>query len=139
MDRLIRQSSIVFTGGLLGALVNSWLVWYLGRQGVPGHLGIAIAPAWSKMFIYSRLVWGGLWGLLFLLPIWRSGFWVGVFSRGLFFSLGPSLFQLLYVFPVLHHRAVLGLDLGSLTPLYVVLMNAVWGVSAALWVHSAGQ
>lgn len=139
MSRWIRTGSIAFSAGVLGALANSWLVWYLGRKGIPQTLGIAIAPAWTRMFIYSRLVWGGLWGLLFLLPLWRSGFWVGVFSRGFFFSLGPTLFQLLYVFPVLQHKGLLGLHLGSLTPLYVILMNLVWGVCAALWVHTGGR
>lgn len=139
MSRLIRHSSIAFVAGVLGALANSWLVWYLGRKGISQQFGIAIAPHWTRMFLYSRLVWGGLWGLLFLLPLWRSGFWIGVFSRGLFFSLVPSLFQLLYVFPVLQHKGLLGLQLGSLTPLYVVLMNLVWGVCAAFWVHGSGH
>ena len=139
MTGLIRQSSIAFTAGLIGGLVNAWLVWTLGQNGLPRQFGVAIAPSWSTMFLYSKLVWGGLWGLLFLLPIWRGGFWIGIFSRGFFLSLGPSLFQLFYVFPVLQHQGVLGLHLGSLTPLYVVLMNLAWGLTAAFWAHSAGQ
>ncbi len=137
MQKLFHRLSIAFTGGCLGALVNSWVVWYLGAHGISHHLGIAIAPVWSRSYLYPRLVWGGLWGLLFLLPIWRNGFWNAVFSRGILFSFVPTAFQLLYVFPVQAHKGLLGLHLGHLTPLLVVFANVVWGWVTAAWVHWA--
>jgi hypothetical protein len=139
MSRTIRRISMTFAAGCLGALINSWLVWYLGTTGIPRQFGVAIAPAWSLGFLYRRLVWGGLWGLLFTAPIWRRGFWVGVFSRGILFSLIPSAFQLFYVFPVLQGEGVLGVGLGRLTPVFVCLYNAVWGFSAALWLYAAKE
>ena len=47
------------------------------------------------------------------------------------FSLGPSLVQLFVVFPVKTEQGVLGLGLGALTPVFVLLFNAVWGLTAA--------
>ncbi|HOV85141.1 MAG TPA: hypothetical protein PLM79_02195 [Syntrophobacteraceae bacterium] len=137
MSGSMRRISIVFAGGVFGAFVNSLLAWYLGRKGIPQQFGVAIAPAWSAQYLYPRLVWGGLWGLVFLAPAWRSGFWVGVFARGVLFSLLPTLFQLLYVFPVLQGKAVLGLTLGKLTPVFVFFYNAVWGFCAALWTYGS--
>lgn len=137
MNRFIRQISVAFSAGCFGAVIDSWLVWQLGRQGIPQQFGVAIAPAWTDMFIYRRLAWGGMWGLLFLLPAWRHGFWVGIFSRGILFSLAPTLFQLLYVFPFLTRKGFLGLHLGHLAPLFVLLFNAVWGLAAATWVYIA--
>jgi len=137
MSRFIRRLSICFAAGCAAALVNSLLAWYAGRAGFPQRFGVALAPEWSSSFLYTRLVWGGLWGLLFLAPFLRGGFWVGVFSRGILFSFVPTLFQLLYVFPVLQGKGMLGLSLGRLTPVFVCLYNAVWGFCAALWIQSS--
>jgi hypothetical protein len=131
MNLMMRNLSLVFVAGCWGALWNSLAVW-LG-----GYLGIA--PALNPAFLYPRLVWGGLWGLLFLVPMGRWSFP----ARGLLFSLGPTLVQLFVVFP-LAHKGVLGLQLGSLTPLMVVFYNAIWGYAAGWWLnwvsmHKAGQ
>jgi len=139
MSSLARKISLCFTAGCFGALINSFVVWYLGRRGLPQQVGVAIAPAWSAHFLYSRLVWGGLWGLLFTAPYWRSGFWVGVFSRGIFFSILPTLFQLLYVLPFLQDKGIMGISLGKLTPVFVCFYNAVWGFFAALWLYVARE
>jgi hypothetical protein len=106
-------------------------------MGIPQLLGVKIAPAWTLQFLYPRIVWGGLWGLVFLLPIWSRGFWVAVFSRGVLFSLLPTIFQLFYVFPHLLGKGVMGVGLGSLTPLFVFFYNVVWGLSAGLWIYIA--
>ncbi len=131
----IGRLSVGFAAGCLGALVNSWLVCYLGQRGIPHMFGVSLAPKWSLAFLYPRLIWGGLWGLLFALPVWRGTFWVGVFSRGILFSLAPTAFQLFYVFPKLMGKGYMGLALGKLTPLFVFGYNAVWGLVAALWVY----
>lgn len=138
MDLSLRRISVCFAGGLWGALVNSWLVWYLGSKGIPRQFGVAMAPAWSLAFLYPRLVWGGLWGLVFLVPVWRSGFWAAVVGRGILLSLGPTLFQLFYVFPVLQGKGMLGMELGRLAPVFVLFYNAVWGLCTALWLFIAG-
>ncbi|MBP8646289.1 MAG: hypothetical protein KBH99_09240 [Syntrophobacteraceae bacterium] len=137
MARTLRRISLVFAGGFFGAFVNSVMAWYLGRKGVPQQFGVHLASGWSAHYLYPKLVWGGLWGLLFLAPAWRTGFWVGVFSRGILFSLLPTLFQLLYVFPVLDGKGILGLTLGKLTPVFVFFYNAVWGFCTALWVYAS--
>lgn len=139
MGPRVRHVSVAFTGGCVGALVNSLVAWHLGSLEIPQQVGVALAPVWTKGFLYERLTWGGLWGLLFLLPIWRSGFWVGVFSRGILFSLAPTLFQLFYVFPEVSGSGILGWKLGRLTPLFVFFYNAIWGLVTALWIRIAGK
>jgi len=137
MQTLIRRISLGFAAGCFGALVNSLLVWYFGKLEIPQKFGVAIAPALSAQFLYPRLVWGGLWGFLFALPAWKGGFWVSVFSRGILISLFPTAFQLFYVFPILTGKGMFGLALGRLTPVLVCLYNAVWGLCAAFWAHTA--
>jgi len=53
------------------------------------------------------------------------------YVRGLLWSLGPTATQLLIIFPLVANKGFFGLDLGSMTPVFVVIFNAVWGVTAA--------
>ena len=39
------------------------------------------------------------------------------------------------IFPIQTHNGMMGLGLGTLTPLLVVLYNAVRGFAAALWLE----
>ncbi len=123
--------SLVFAAGCLGALANSLTVWLFGQWDITQALGVAIAPALTPAWLYPRIVWGGIWGALFLSPLPRLRWWL----RGLVFSLGPTLVQLFIVFPVKADKGVGGLALGTLTPLFVLLFNAVWGVVAAWWLE----
>ena len=123
--------SMVFAAGCLGGLVNSLAVWLFGMYGITAAIGVKIAPQLTAAWLYPRIVWGGIWGFLFLLPLLRRKFLV----QGLLYSLGPTLVQLFIVFPMKANKGMMGLDLGTLTPLAVVVFNAVWGVMAALWLR----
>lgn len=133
MKLTMKNLSLVFVAGLWGALLNSLAVWSFGRLGITPALGVHIAPPLTPAFLYPRLVWGGLWGFLFLLPLGRLSFP----ARGLILSLAPSLAQLFWVFPLKAHQGVLGLHLGLLTPVFVLFFNAIWGVFAGLWLSRA--
>jgi hypothetical protein len=67
MRNLAKKTSLVFAAGCLGGLVNSLAVWIFGDFGITAALGVKIAPQLSPAWLYPRLVWGGIWGLLFLL------------------------------------------------------------------------
>jgi hypothetical protein len=133
MNVTMRNLSLVFVAGCWGALLNSLAVWLFGSLGIASALGVHIAPPLTGAFLYPRIVWGGLWGFLFLIPLDRKSFP----ARGLFFSLAPTLVQLFLVFPLMAHKGVMGLQLGYLTPLLVVFYNAIWGLGAGLWLKWA--
>ncbi|MGV8073855.1 MAG: hypothetical protein AB2L11_04780 [Syntrophobacteraceae bacterium] len=135
MDKFLRRMSICFAAGCFGGLINALVLTYLGREGIPQAFGVAIAPSLTASFLYPRIVWGGLWGFLFMLPFWKGGFWTGVFSRGIIFSFLPTLFQLFCVFPFMQGKGMLGLSLGKLTPVFVCLLNVVWGLCTASWLY----
>jgi len=135
MKRFVIKTGLVFASGCLGGLLNSFAVWFLGQKGVPALLEVRIAPQWSASWLYPRLVWGGIWGALFLLPVLRKS----VFGRGLLFSIGPTLVQLFYVFPMVVGKGMLGLALGDFTPLFVFFYNLVWGITAAAWLTLADE
>jgi len=133
MDKLLRDLTIAFAAGALGALANSLAVWVFGGLGITAALGVKIAPALTPAWLYPRLVWGGIWGFLLVLPVMRSK----PFGRGLLFSLAPTLAMLFIVFPVKTPMGVAGLGLGALTPAFVLFFNAIWGVVAAFWFRYA--
>lgn len=124
---------LTFAAGALGGLANSIAVWLFGVVHITTALGVAIAPAASPEWLYPRLVWGGIWGFLFLSTVPAGPWWL----RGLVFSLGPSVVQLLIVFPVKTDAGLLGLGLGGLTPVFVLIFNAVWGLVAAWALRAA--
>jgi hypothetical protein len=136
LGQFMRRLSMCFAAGAFGALVNSLVVWYFGKMGIPQQFGVSISPALTPSYLYPRLVWGGLWGGLFILNVMRSGFFTGVLGRGVLLSFIPTLFQLYYVFPFLLGKSVMGTALGSFTPLFVIFYNALWGISAALWLYT---
>ncbi|MGD9330830.1 MAG: hypothetical protein PVJ53_05940 [Desulfobacterales bacterium] len=131
MGRWFRKISLCFAAGSMGGLVNSLALWLFGLYGLNSILDVAIAPRLTPGWLYPRVVWGGIWGALFLLPLVKSRYLL----RGLIVSLGPTLVQLGYIFPHIAHQGMLGLKLGTLTPVLVMIVNALWGMTAALWLR----
>lgn len=124
----MKKPMIFFAAGAIGALINSLVVWQFGQQGISQSLGVAIAPGLSAHWLYPRIVWGGLWGLLFILPMLNSR----LFMKGSILSLFPTIVQLFVVFPIKTNKGIAGLELGLYTPLLVLLFNWVWGITTAL-------
>jgi len=133
MEVSYKNLSLVFVAGALGGLMNSLAVWFLGALGVPQALGVKLAPTLTAPWLYQRLVWGGLWAFLFLLPLRKWPYAM----RGLIFSLGPSLATWFIVLPFQAQKGVFGFQLGYLTPLFVLFYNGIWGVVAGFWLHLA--
>jgi hypothetical protein len=135
MNKIIRNVLLVFAAGCAGGLANSIIVWLFGHFGISGALGVKIAPHLSPLWLYPRIVWGGIWGILFLLPVLRNK----TISKAFIFSLGPTLVQLFIVFPFKAHKGMMGLELGALTPILVLFFNFVWGIKTACLLKIAGS
>lgn len=129
----MKKLLICFSAGCLGALVNSLAIWIAGNSGFTSSIGVSLAPALTHQWIYPRIVWGGLWGLLFIFPIMNSR----LVGKGVVMSIFPTLFQLLVVFPHMAHKGMFGLSLGNLTPILVFIFNAIWGIATAITIKLA--
>lgn len=129
----MRKLMLCFAAGCAGALVNSLAVWICGKYGITELFGVAMAPELTPEWIYPRIVWGGIWGFLFLLPIWNAK----PLAKGAFLSIFPTISQLLVIFPIQAHKGYLGLELGLLTPVFVIVFNLIWGWIAAFLIKSA--
>ncbi len=119
----------LFSAGAFGGMLNGVVVWLFGFIGVNRIFGEDIAPAFTTEYLYPRIVWGGIWGIVLLLPFYQNK----VFLRGLILSLGPTLVQLFIAFPLKAGKGIMGLELGKFIPIMVVVFNAVWGIGATWW------
>ena len=124
----MKKLLIFFAAGCLGALANSLVVWLFGDLGITKSLGVSITPALTASWLYPRIVWGGIWGLLFFLPLVNSK----PFLKGTLLSLFPTIVQLFIIFPYKAKKGVAGIELGLLTPALVFVFNWVWGVVTSL-------
>lgn len=130
-----RSASLAFTAGALGALANRILIWVLGVMAVvpPTHFGFPV-PMPTKLWLYTAIVWGGLWGFLFLIP-WRASWWL----RGIVLGFGPSLGVWLVIYPYVAHAGFFGLShgIGALVIPFLA-NNIVWGLVASWWYDLTG-
>ena len=123
----MKKMMVCFSAGCLGALANSLVVWQFGDLGIARWAGVSIAPSLTPGWLYPRIVWGGIWGLLFVLPFLRSRFLL----KGTVLSLLPTAVQLFFIFPYQANKGLAGLNLGMWTPAFVLVYNWAWGVVAA--------
>jgi len=128
---MLKKLLLFFAAGCLGALANSLTVWLFGHFGITALSGVSISPSLSPGWLYPRIVWGGLWGLLFILPMLQSR----LLLKGTVLSLFPTAVQLFVIFPLIANRGMAGLDLGQFTPLFVLFFNWVWGSITALTIR----
>lgn len=130
---MFRKLSGVFTGGAVGALIDSINVWLLSHFGILAMVGISMRVEFSGTWLYPRLIWGGIWALLLLLPVLKTR----VALRGILMSLFPSAMMLFKVLPGMG-KGMLGLELGLLMPVMVVTLNFIYGMVAAFWYKNSG-
>jgi hypothetical protein len=128
----MKKLLICFAAGCLGGLINSLTVWAFGEYGIAKHFNVAISPALTPAWLYPRIVWGGIWGLLFVVPWMNSK----PIIKGAILSLFPTLVQLLVIFPMQAKKGYFGLALGAYTPIFVVFYNLVWGFVTSLSIES---
>jgi hypothetical protein len=118
---------IFFSAGCLGALANSLAVWQFGQLGITALFDVSIAPSLTPGWLYPRIVWGGIWGLLFILPMLQSR----LLLKGALLSILPTAVQLIVVFPMAS-KGMAGIELGLFTPVFVLFFNWVWGITSAM-------
>lgn len=136
MHRTSTMLAVCFCAGLIGAVFNSLAVWGAGTLGLTTGAGVQIAPMLSPAWLYPRLVWGGIWGLVFFLLVANPRARRGWVRKGLWVSLVPTAVQLFYFFP--HHTSagMLGQGLGTLTPAFVLVFNLIWGFATGVFARA---
>lgn len=128
MPLTLKNLSLIFAAGALGGLLKGLTSWLFGAMGINALLGSQFAPALTPFWVYQHMVWGGLWALLFLLPLRKLSY----VSLGVIYSLPQTLISLVVLMPKMG-RGMLGLQMGLMTPVLVLFFGFVWGIATALW------
>lgn len=132
MHRWLREFALCFAAGAAGGAAKGLLVllcsYFPASAALGGHLASALYAQSLPHAngIYARVVWGGLYGFLFLLPVARGWLW---FS-GFLWACAITLLQWV-VLPLLHG----GLHIAWIPLLSTLLLNCIWGWVAALLLH----
>lgn len=122
----MKKIILVLVAGFLGGLANSLGIWLLGKLGINQMLGFQMQPTLTISWLMPRLLSSALWGLLFLLPFWRTS----LFKKGFILSFGPLVMMLFMVFPKMG-AGMLGLELGITAPVFAFIFTQIWGLTAA--------
>lgn len=125
---MIRKISAAFVGGAIGSFIDSFNIWFMGKTGISDLIGLSMKPEFSAPWLYPRMIWGGIWMLLLLLPFQKDK----VLLRGCIFSLLPSSLMLFQILPGMG-KGMFGLGFGAVTPLVVIGLNCIYGMVASLW------
>jgi hypothetical protein len=105
------------------------VVWSLGAAGITPALGFSMAPEFTFEWLFRRVFASGLWGAIFLIPVYNS-FPV---KKGALLSILPWLSSALVVFPMRMNVGFWGLGFGIGTPIWTLLFAAVWGITGTLF------
>jgi len=135
MTNFYKNLSLIFAAGCFGGLVKGTVAWLFGALGINTLLGSQLAPPLTTAWIYQHVVWGGIWALLFLLPIRGLSY----LALGALYSLPQSLIMLLVLFPKMGQAGLWGLGWGRITPVLILFFGVVWGVAAGLWLKVARE
>jgi hypothetical protein len=127
----MKKLLLFFAAGCLGALAHLAAAWLVNDLGITRSLGVSLPAALTAGRLYPQVVWGGMWGWLFILPVLNSR----PFAKGTLLSLVPTLVQLLFVYPYRAKKGIAGIELGLLTPAFVFVYQWVWGVVTSLTIR----
>lgn len=130
---LFRRAALYYAAASLGGLAVVLTACSLSQLGVPRAVGVAVNPPLELGWIYRAMVWGGIWGFIFLLPIAIRPLWL----KGLVLTLAPVLAALIYFGPA-RGGVIFALDKGELAPFYIYLINIPWGLVTAYLGRSLG-
>jgi hypothetical protein len=121
--------AICFASGVIGALAVVLASYVLFYPGISARMGVDAPLPLTPPVIYRLLFWGGLWGIPFALFTWKRERYY--YLIGFLYFLLPVLAAFLFFFP----RAgagYFGLNKGALFTVYILIVNAPFGIVTAV-------
>jgi hypothetical protein len=119
----------LLVAGALGGFTSGIVVWALGAGGVTPALGFNMVPDLNFGWMARRMFASALWGIIFLIPIYRNS----AVLKGAVLGILPWLSSILVVFPYKMHVGFFGLGMGAGTPVWTLFFGMLWGVTGTLF------
>jgi hypothetical protein len=116
---------VVFSSGAFGGFVESLLYYIFSLAGIAALFGMPAAKVWKPEMVYRPVVWGGLWGITFLIPFLDELYVL----KGIALSLLPTLAAWFIFIP---ERAPANMRPGLRGLALIVILNALWGIATVL-------
>jgi hypothetical protein len=123
---MLIRTALYYAAASPGGLAVVLSAWVRGQIGEADRPGVAIKPKLEPTWVYRAMVWGGLWGLIFLVPIKIEPLWL----KGALLTLAPILAAFVYFIPM-RGPAMFALDKGALAPPYIHVSNLPWDLLTA--------
>ncbi len=118
--RYLANLSAAFAAGVVGAVILILIKTIL--YGMQGDYLL------FKQAVYRLLVWGGIWALLLVIPLCKRRW----FLRGSVLGVLVILFNFIVLMPITG-GGFFASDLGWSVGLRNIILNYIWGVTAAGW------
>ncbi len=115
--KFLNNLNAAFTSGLIGAIaLVICLVLIFGQ------------PTDLKFTLYRLMIWGGIWGILLVLPIFTKHW----FLRGSLIGITVILFNFIVLMPLSNQgffasHASASMFFGN------IILNYIWGIVAGAW------
>ena len=120
---IFRMLTLGFGAGAFGACILALVSALLNALRVQELIGLPPPPtpeSYLPLF-YRLVVWGGLWGLLLVVPVMNRLWWL----KGIIIGVLATLAILFYFNP--------GITTPWMRLVYVLVLNSVWGLAAGGW------
>mmetsp|Transcript_18824 Transcript_18824/g.52498 ORF Transcript_18824/g.52498 Transcript_18824/m.52498 type:complete len:161 (+) Transcript_18824:148-630(+) len=138
LNIVVNTASCGVTAGIVGGIFNFLIAPLFGALHITTACGVEIAPPLDKLDLYSKVFWGGVWGLVLLEPFLKRCI-PSIWIRALLYGLLPSLVQIFLVFPLATPFGIGGVGLGAATPVFVIVFNTLgWSFPACGWLVLTG-
>jgi len=125
----LRTLVLILLAGALGGFTSGILVWAMGAAGITPALGFAMTPELTFGWMFRRIFASAIWGIIFLIPIYRDS----PVLKGAVLGVLPWLSSILVVLPYRMGAGFLGLDLGMGTPVWTLFFGVVWGITGTVF------
>ncbi len=119
----------VFVAGALGGLTSGLVVWLFGRIGLTPATGFNMTPDLTFGWMSGRVFASGIWGVIFLIPIYNAA----PLKKGAILGVLPWLSSIFFFLPFKMDAGWLGLALGNGTPLWTLFFGIFWGITGTLF------
>ena len=116
----LRNLSCAFTAGVVGAIALVIVATLV--RGIPSNF------ASFKSELYRLLIWGGIWALLLVIPLFKERWFV----KGSILGFIVILFNFMVLMP-LSDRGFFAINAGLSVFLGNIVFNYIWGVVSAFW------